>query len=126
MGCQFKEIYTQDHVDGILDELHQNVETDIDLTKSDLTRAVLELGYRKALNDINSRLTSDKTLFVDKCDIKDCYGRPPYEDPSITQCKVYKTGPDILDEELFESEKEPDEIYILCNGEIRKYKLCKE
>jgi hypothetical protein len=113
MGSQFTKIITETNFWEVIDELSTDCEDLLETAKSDIARAVIELGYKRCLHDIMSKLPTDKDgcLFVDKNEIHVASdGNIPYEDPSITPVNIYRQETDW--ECIKCSEEIPDDVYI--------------
>lgn len=119
MASQFLEILTARFLDDVASELAQRIESEIEVSTSEMTKTVLELGYRRCLNDLYNKIKIGPTLFVDRDNIHESTdGHIPYESDELTELTVHKD--DGYSEPLTYASELPDEIYVKQIAYIKK------
>lgn len=119
MASQFIGILTTRFLDEMIDQLSQAADLDIENAKSETTKTVLELGYKKCLSEIYHRITEGTTLFVDRDYIHESeHGHIPYESDELTELTVHPDNN--YSEPLTYASELPDEIYVKNIAYIKK------
>lgn len=111
MASQFLEIILQRYLDEVLDNMNSDLQFEIENAKSEMTKTVLELGYKKCLDELSYKLKTNPILFCDRDYIHESDdGHIPYDSDELTPLSVY--SPDDYIEPLTYASELPDEIVV--------------
>lgn len=115
MGSHFKSIIFESTLYENFDQLYEKYYADLESSTSETSKVVLELGYKRALDDIIKELQKEQyTLFVDRDRVFTSESDIiPYDDDSKLVLTVHVKNPDEeYTDELTYADDVPAEVWI--------------